>query len=151
MAFTKKTWVNKGQVGATPLNATNLNNLEDRISNATKPIDNLMDYTKEQQVGVWKDGKKLYRQVFELSSYNTEYSFNIANMSETINVEAYFKRKDYANMSQKVPSRLSSDFQLSFKNIVTEGSTITVSFENGSAWTNVFLKAVVILEYTKTI
>ena len=34
MAFTKKTWVDKGQTGATPLNATNLNNLEDRIAAA---------------------------------------------------------------------------------------------------------------------
>ena len=151
MAFTKKTWVDKGQTGSTPLNATNLNDLEDRISNATAPINDLMDYTKEQQIGIWKDGKKLYRQVFEFSNYNTEYRLDITNLSEVINVEAYFRRKDYTNMSQKVPSRLSSDFQLSFKSIVKEGSTVTVSFENGSAWANAFLKAIIILEYTKTI
>lgn len=37
MAFTKKTWVNKGETGATPLNATNLNDLENRIDNALTP------------------------------------------------------------------------------------------------------------------
>lgn len=33
MAFVKKTWVNQGETGATPLNATNLNDLETRIAN----------------------------------------------------------------------------------------------------------------------
>ena len=98
MAFTKKTWVDKGQTGATPLNATNLNNLEDRISNATAPINDLMDYTKEQQIGIWKDGKPIYRKIITYTQTSAIgilndithilIPHNIANFKQVIKIDS---------------------------------------------------------------
>ena len=64
MAYTKTTWVN----GETPINADNLNNIENGIETNTNDINALNTYsTSEQRIGTWIDGKPLYRKVSNVS------------------------------------------------------------------------------------
>lgn len=76
MAYTKTEWQN-GASGNTPINATNLNNIENGVATNDMNItalyerDNYSD--TEQLVGKWVDGTNLYRRVYSKSdTYSTK-------------------------------------------------------------------------------
>lgn len=61
MAYTKTNWVNN----TTPINATNLN----KIENELEALDKDINYsTTEQVIGTWITGKPLYRKVVHLGT-----------------------------------------------------------------------------------
>lgn len=101
MAYTKTTWVN----GQTPINATNLNHIEDGIESVEQEIPDVKntqsnsqddtyscDYvnklhsysTTEQVVGTWTDGSTLYGKTIVFDNINlnngqTALSIGVAN------------------------------------------------------------------------
>ncbi len=71
MAFTKKTWIDRGQTGATPLNATNLNNLENRI------YDGINSEAAARNSAIETAKKELKKAMFPVGSvYITAYNTN---------------------------------------------------------------------------
>jgi hypothetical protein len=68
MAYVKTNWEN----GVTPINAINLNNIENGIESNDESITTLSERdnysTDEQLVGKWVDGSNLYRRVYSKSA-----------------------------------------------------------------------------------
>ena len=113
MALNKFTWENGTQVepakvevggviytvtdaqyeGETPLTASNLNNMQD-ILNANieqYAIDfNTYSTSTEKKVGIWIDGKPIYRKTIDMGSMpNATYKYvnhNISNIDEIVNI-----------------------------------------------------------------
>lgn len=72
----------------TPINATNLNQVQTNVENAIKEVSEDVDAvnkkldlsTTEKIIGTWIDGKPLYRKTVELHNLNADNSLGIANI-----------------------------------------------------------------------
>ena len=82
MVYTKTTWVN----GKTPINADNLNKIENQLETNTNDINALNTYsTSEQRIGTWIDGKPIYRKVIQTTSPSVDdTNTNIYTITENI-------------------------------------------------------------------
>ena len=81
MTYVKTNWEN----GKTPINATNLNKIEQGIANALEEAmkENVVYSTEEKRIGTWIDGKPLYRKVIEY--FNTS-DINATGTTLTVNI-----------------------------------------------------------------
>ena len=107
MAYSKVDWTNSPST-TTPINASNLNkmdnqiqlndtnitNLDERITTAEGDIETLEginEYsTTEQVIGKWYNGKPLYRKIYEVASLpnNTamNIAYNISNLEDVVKI-----------------------------------------------------------------
>lgn len=87
MAYQKTNWEDLPSKN-TPINAANLNKIENELEN----LDKLSTYsTNETKIGTWIDGKPLYKKTFsfnELQSDGNEhfYDLGIANIKSVTNL-----------------------------------------------------------------
>lgn len=82
MAYTKTIWEDLPSTN-TPLNATNLNKIENELS----ALDQSTDYSStEKVIGSWIDGKSIYRKVIDLG---TLPNANTLTISSGINEQIY--------------------------------------------------------------
>lgn len=89
MAYTKTEWQN-GASGNTPINATNLNNIENGVATNDMNItalyerDNYSD--TEQLVGKWIDGSDLFRRVYTKSDTYSTATITIGTLDKNCRV-----------------------------------------------------------------
>ena len=92
----------------TPINSSNLNQLQTNVENGINVVNNKFNYsTEEQVIGTWIDGKPIYRKVvtFETSdNCNITHAHNIVNADKLwINEGASFVYvNDPVNWKQEV-------------------------------------------------
>ena len=151
MAYTKTTWVN----GETPINADNLNKIENQLETNTNDINALNTYsTSEQRIGTWIDGKPLYRKVIVVTNDSTlteiTVQHNIQNLNEVTDVrgsiKAYTTWKPITNIY--VPSV--AEYSVVIYNITAKEKVFQILVGATLAKDKAFTKAYVTLEYTKT-
>lgn len=127
MAYTRVNWKDAPGDKTTPLNAANLNkmdegisqnssditalntragNIEDNVSELNSNLTQLEDkttvyYGEEKVVGTWIDGKPIYRQCFTLSAMNkrtTNIPSNIGVIAENIiNIGGCYRSTQYSD------------------------------------------------------
>lgn len=85
------------QNGKTPLNDTNLNQLQDNVEEAIQKCN--IYSTEEQVIGTWIDGKPIYRKIFTGTS-NTQTNATIHNYAENVDtvVHAYGQLENSSGM-----------------------------------------------------
>ena len=111
--------------------------------------------TSEKIIGKWIDGRNLYRKVITITSINananaTDVSISLAKLNEVVNISGSVR----TNSGQYKPvtsiyvdgNGVQSRYIFSVYTVYT--TTLTVSY--GDWWKNVFGKANIIIEYTKT-
>ena len=85
MAYSKTVWENLPSTN-TPLNASNLNKIEDELED----LDTLRNYSfNETQVGVWVDGSPLYRKVFLITSQDTLHGISNPHHTSIVSAMVY--------------------------------------------------------------
>ena len=162
MAYTKTNWIN----GQTPINATNLNHIEDGIEAALEKtsvkttatqsdsdtyscdyINGLNTYsTTEQVVGKWIDGKPIYRKFIQTTNVTFDNYTMLAldNNTNLISYEAYIRRNN--NRLDKYASGITNENAMLVSDIRSTGIEIWTD----SAYQKDFIELYVIIEYTKT-
>ena len=114
-------------------------------------------YDDERVVGIWIDGKPIYRRVIKVTSIdrannNYDVAISISNLNEIVNIGGTIKiatdntYKPVTVIYTNNSNSLDSDY--SFSVYAITNSYITLSY--GSWLKKVFDKAYIILEYTKT-
>ena len=173
MAYERVNWENLPST-KTPVNADNLNKMDEGIANIDTKINAKQDKltagtgieitdkntinninenysTKEVKIGKWIDGKPLYRKVIESTTFTTDFYPISSNIKQFVNQYGYVQRKDYTSMWQFIPSRIGNAMSISFFVNTLDGG---VQIDWGSNWksdhANLFNKIVLIVEYTKT-
>lgn len=119
---------------------------------------NINIYSKEERkIGTWIDGKPLYRKVIkvtsiDISSNNCDVAISISNLNEIVNIGGTIKitgtntYKPITTIYTDSSSAVGSVF--SFSVYAITDSYISLSY--GNWWKEMFDKAYIILEYTKT-
>ena len=129
MAYTKTEWQN-GASGNTPINATNLNNIENGVATNDMNItalyerDNYSD--TEQLVGKWIDGSDLFRRVYTKSDTYSRTTITIGTLDTNYRVRfatAVFYNS--SNSNEYVMSNASSS-------IIHDGNNININ--TTAAW-----------------
>ena len=65
----------------TPLNASNLNKIQENVENNINEINNKFNYsTEEKVIGTWIDGKKLYRKTFRIENIAIKNYLDISDV-----------------------------------------------------------------------
>lgn len=128
MAYTKTEWQN-GASGNTPINATNLNNIENGVATNDMNITALYERdnysTDEQLVGKWVDGSDLFRRVYTKSDTYSTKTITIGTLDTNCRVRfatAVF-RNSY-NSNEYVMSNASSS-------IIHDGNNINIATTTG--------------------
>ena len=144
MTYVKTNWEN----GKTPINATNLNNIEQGISNALEEAmkENVVYSTEEKRIGTWINGKSLYRKTYvetlssriEDNGSNTQHFIHpgitnvddVVSMTGTIdNYQLPYIFKD-ANTSINYYNKNNNVIVLNiYKTYWTEGTKIKLTME----------------------
>lgn len=128
MAYTKTEWQN-GASGNTPINATNLNNIENGVATNDMNItalyerDNYSD--TEQLVGKWIDGSDLFRRVYTKSDTYSTTTITIGTLDTNCRVRfatAVFHNS--YNSNEYVMSNASSS-------IIHDGNNINIATTAG--------------------
>ncbi len=109
---------------------------------------------EEQLIGIWIDGKKLYRKTisfkFDSSTNELHVYHNISNVNEVIRIYGSFKSDDDRRFLPQI--YYSMDSQYSITPYVVNNSYIKIFYGN---WVkdsaNNFKNCYITLEYTKTI
>lgn len=138
----------------TPLNASNMNDLQDNVENAISSsettlkglINDKIKYsTTETEIGTWIDNKKIYRKVIntgQISSTTKSVAHNISNLSFVINM---FGVAIEAGVYYTLPRISNSNTD---RQIAVKCDTTNVYLEAG---TNAnFSDSYVVIEYTKS-
>ena len=127
-------------------------------SNNISLASNANEYsTTETVIGTWIDGKPLYRKVIEVTSIdsaknNYDVAISISNLNEIVNIGGTIKLsgmdtyKPITTIYTDSSSAVGSIY--SFSVYAITNSYISLSY--GSWWKEMFDKAYIILEYTKT-
>lgn len=134
----------------TPLNAENLNQLQDNIEEA---IDVKSVYsTEETKIGTWVAGQTLYRKVVIFSNsinsnLTNEFPHNIENANLVMIKNAYIYRTS-DGACYPLPITLYDSNTIEDKLSVKADRT-NIKFNVGAGWGDTWWK-IIILEYTKT-
>ena len=144
MTYVKTNWEN----GKTPINATNLNKIEQGIANALEEAmkENVVYSTEEKRIGTWINGKSLYRKTYvetlssriEDNGSNTQHFIHpgitnvddVVSMTGTIdNYQLPYIFKD-ANTSINYYNKNNNVIVLNiYKTYWTEGTKIKLTME----------------------
>ncbi len=132
------------QNGITPLNDTNLNQIQDNVENAIE--EKHIYSTEEQVIGTWINGKPLYRKVIEGISINdntaTIIPTNIAN-AKIVSINGVIKANTDSDF-YAVPYIVEEKYL--YVNTCDNGTNLRI--RTNDEWEGFSLT--VILEYTKT-
>ena len=127
-------------------------------SNNISLASNANEYsTTETVIGTWIDGKPLYRKVIKVTSIdsannNYDVAISISNLNEIVNIGGVIKitgtntYKPVTTIYTDNSNAINSIF--SFSVYAITNSYISLSY--GNWWKEIFDKAYIILEYTKT-
>ena len=144
MTYVKTNWEN----GKTPINATNLNKIEQGIANALEEAmkENVVYSTEEKRIGTWINGKPIYRKTYvetlssriEDNGSNTQHFIHpgitnvddVVSMTGTIdNYQLPYIFKD-ANTSINYYNKNNNVIVLNiYKTYWTEGTKIKLTIE----------------------
>ena len=112
--------------------------------------------TNEKVIGKWIDGRNLYRKVITITSINTnanatDVSISLANLNEIVNIGGSVRTNSgqYKPVASIYIDGKGVQSIYIFSVYTVSSTTLTVSY--GDWWKNVFGKANIIIEYTKTI
>lgn len=159
--MSKITYTDKVTLNENP-NVADVNKVKaddlNEIKNVVNANDDKFNYTQgEQRIGTWINGKPLYRKVIKVtsidrSSNNYDVAISISNLNEIVNIGGTIKITNtntykpitviYTDNSNAIGSNYS------FSVYAITNSYISLSY--GSWWKEIFDKAYIILEYTKT-
>ena len=107
--------------------------------------------TEEQAVGIWIDGKTIYRKVINFGALpnatKKEVAHNISNLEQFIKIEGVGTRQDDTKFSQPLPL-VYKNVDTGYNTALTANNTI-VGIETNNDRSN--FNGYVILEYTKTV
>lgn len=107
--------------------------------------------TEEQAVGIWIDGKTIYRKVIIFGALpnatKKEVAHNISNLEQFIKIEGVGTRQDDTKFSQSLPL-VYKNVDTGYNTALTANNTI-VGIETNNDRSN--FNGYVILEYTKTV
>jgi hypothetical protein len=122
----------------TPLNAENLNKIQENVENNINEINNKFKYsTEEQIIGTWF-GKPLYGKTFRLTNIGTEQSLGLENVDDIFfDTSHSYITWDKDNLRYPIDR---AKFQY-----WKERSLILAQHEGVKEW-----QAVITLNYTKT-
>ena len=173
MAYKRVNWENLPST-KTPVNADNLNKMDEGIANIDTKINSKQDKliagtgieitdkntinninenysTDEQVVGKWIDGKPLYRKVYKSSEFSNKYNILVNNVDNLVDINGMFKRSDY-KIYCKIPYRTGeASWNTSFGNINITNTVIETNIIYGSSLSaSNFSNIVIIVKYTKT-
>lgn len=140
----------------TPINATNLNQLQTNVENAIEQTNDEISIrsnysTTEQKIGTYL-GKPLYREVIEYttqpSTGDNEFNHGILNIDRIRIVTAIVERADGVNTIAPRYTPGETSWQFYFNDITKTkiGFNIGRDLRSDTYWN----KAVFIIEYTKT-
>lgn len=111
--------------------------------------------TSEKVIGKWIDGRNLYRKVINITSINTnanatDVSISLANLNEIVNIGGSVRTNSgqYKPVASIYVDGNGVQTRYIFSVYTVYSTTLTVSY--GDWWKNVFGKANIIIEYTKT-
>lgn len=150
MSYTKTTWENLPSTN-TPINATNLNKIENGIYDNSNSIDALIEYsTQETVIGKWINGKPIYRayitgNVGTSSASGIIYQTVLSNVDEII---SWNGRVTLGNIKFVMPmATLSSSVSASASRLIVLNDNsvrfdISDNYSGASYW--------LCVEYTKT-
>lgn len=138
MAYVKTNWINN----TTPINATNLN----KIENELEALDKDINYsTTEQVIGTWIDGKPIYRKVITGNAPSTDWT-DFAQLS-SLNIDTCINIKGnlYQDNNWNIPINTyeSNDYY-----ILVSWNRTYISYKKNGWTSNPTL--ILIIEYTKT-
>lgn len=140
MAYIKTNWI----INKTPINADNLNKIENQLGTNTNDINALNTYsTSEQIIGTWINGKPIYRKVLTGTTViGSTLVFTIPNIETFVELSGIIKVQD--NYVNPLPFYENAEV---FGRIQCLGNNITVitsssEYANGST--------MIIAKYTKT-
>lgn len=130
----------------TPLNAHNLNKIQENAEVAIDGIDNKFNYsTKEQVIGTWIDGKAVYKKVIDTTKILINDKLNELSIKTCVSFWG-MAASDYGN-SWPIPNKFSEEGY----NIGLMGgnnlNNIELTFGSFFSDNN---RVLVIVEYTKT-
>ena len=173
MAYKRVNWENLPSTN-TPVNADNLNKMDEGIANADTKINAKQDKltagtgieitgkniinnlnanysTNEQVVGKWIDGKPLYRKVYKSREFSNKYNIPMNNVDNLVDINGMVKRSDY-NIYCKIPYRTGeATWNTSFGNISITNDHIEINMSYGSNFSaSAFSNIVITVKYTKT-
>lgn len=111
--------------------------------------------TSEKVIGKWIDGRNLYRKVINITSINTnanatDVSISLSNLNEIVNIGGSVRTNSgqYKPVTSVYVDGNGVQTRYIFSVYTVYSTTLTVSY--GDWWKNVFGKANIIIEYTKT-
>ena len=157
MAYVKTIWENLPSE-STPINASNLNKIENgiydnsvNIDNINGELDTLTTYsTDEQVIGTWVDNKPIYRKCFYVSSFpnNTESKIDVSTSNIDFVVKLYgFAKTDIAGNKINGSPINGSRYNASYGTFDVFLDNDEISIVTGMDRTNYY--GYIILEYTK--
>lgn len=105
--------------------------------------------TSEQVIGVWIDGKTLYRKVITSTTMANNYNLGVTTVDTIVHIKGMVQRKTNLNSWQLISSRNDDTVKLDISTVNTQTGAIDMLY--GSYWTSeTFNKIILIVEYTKT-
>lgn len=154
MSYTKTNWENLPSTN-TPLNANNLNKIENELS----ALDNNVSYSMaETRIGTWIDGKPLYRKVYNTNTLSGDnivvdnglvQNFNVNIVNTEGNVSFIGFNNIYIRDINSIDTT-SNIGNLTF-GINNDGTNYLIFIERTNySPSYIFAGATVILYYTKT-
>lgn len=135
-------------------NDTNLGDVTDLMgaSNVVEALNNMNTFSKtsEKIVGVWVDGKPIYRKTFYVASLpNNNYTtiaHNIANIDELVNIYGTMRSSNYTTVAFNMVGQVALYGEGSILIVRADRTNITIGTTKD--WSNNV--AFITLEYTKT-
>lgn len=150
MNYTKTVWKDLPDT-TTPLNASNLNHIEDGIKAL---YEKTIYSTTEQVVGTWIDGKPIYRKVFTGNMTNTTNEWvnlekcNLNNVENIIDISGTIKNTSSDRRVLPTSAYENTSYYCTFSYL---GQTDYLQcYVNGWTYTTFGFKYIVVIEYTKT-
>lgn len=158
MAYVKTIWENLPSE-STPINASNLNKMENgiydnsiNIENINNNLDTITTYsTTEKRIGTWYNNKPIYRIVLnEINITSTSHSFDVSNLDidEIIKIMPKYKEISSGNDYNEDFDNYyvnSTDYRRTFYRTLNDGANKTLEYRGKATGSVIY-----IIEYTKT-
>lgn len=123
----------------TPIDADNLNDLQDNVEDAINLTNTYS--TNEKRIGKWVDNKPLYRRVYNTTSF-------IADTFQTIQTNSSYDIKMVSGFLYRTNNRL--DLYGNNVSLVLSIRNTDIEYKTAAAFVTDAISASFIIEYTKT-
>lgn len=138
--------------GTTPVNADNLNAMQNRLWDEIERVDNINEYsTSEKVIGKWINGKPLYRKVISFGSLPNSTTKNVAheisNLGEVTRLSAIATNGSgsYKTIPDVISTNTATYMTSQVKLSISSGNIVIYTESNQSSFSTY-----VVMEYTKT-